>query len=123
MSETPDHVLRNRAEWDQRAADYAAAGLHGWAEAEPSWGVWSVPEEQAVEEVVAQLRDEAGQQEPDDDLLVDHLPVPAEVVRDIRPCRGRGQALTPAEPLAGGLVMVASVSLLGVLAGLDFQPG
>src|SRR6516225_1621942 len=29
------------------AADYAAEGLHGWAEAEPSWGVWSVPEEQA----------------------------------------------------------------------------
>ena len=47
MSETPEHVLRNRAEWDQWAADYAAAGLHGWKVAEPSWGVWSVPEEQA----------------------------------------------------------------------------
>lgn len=47
MSETPEHVLRNRAEWDERAADYAADGLHGWAEAEPSWGVWSVPEERA----------------------------------------------------------------------------
>ncbi len=46
MSETPEHVLRNRTEWDQWAADYAAAGLHGWAEAEPSWGIWSVPEEQ-----------------------------------------------------------------------------
>ena len=46
VSETPEHVLRNRAEWDQRAADYAAAGLHGWAAAEPSWGVWNVPEEQ-----------------------------------------------------------------------------
>jgi SAM-dependent methyltransferase len=44
---TPDHVLRNRAEWDQRAGDYAAQGLHAWAEAEPSWGVWSVPEEHA----------------------------------------------------------------------------
>jgi SAM-dependent methyltransferase len=47
VSETPEHVLRNRAEWDKRAADYAGPGLHGWAEAEPSWGVWSVPEEQA----------------------------------------------------------------------------
>jgi len=47
VSETPEHVLRNRAEWDRLAAGYAAAGLHGWAEAEPSWGVWSVPEEQA----------------------------------------------------------------------------
>jgi SAM-dependent methyltransferase len=47
VSETPEHVLRNRVEWDQKAADYAAEGLHGWAEAEPSWGVWRVPEEQA----------------------------------------------------------------------------
>ena len=47
VNETPDHVLRNRAEWDRRAADDAALGLHAWAEAEPSWGVWSVPEEQA----------------------------------------------------------------------------
>jgi SAM-dependent methyltransferase len=44
---TPDHVLRNRAEWDQWAADYAEAGVRAWAAAEPSWGVWSVPEEQA----------------------------------------------------------------------------
>jgi SAM-dependent methyltransferase len=42
---TPDHVLRNRAAWDRLAADYAEAGLRNWA-AEPSWGVWSVPEEQ-----------------------------------------------------------------------------
>jgi SAM-dependent methyltransferase len=42
-----DHVLRNRAAWDQLAVDYAGLGLHGWAEAEPSWGIWSVPEEQA----------------------------------------------------------------------------
>jgi SAM-dependent methyltransferase len=46
VSATPDHVLRNRAEWDQRAAGYAEQGLHAWA-AEPSWGVWSVPEERA----------------------------------------------------------------------------
>jgi len=44
---TPDHVLRNRAAWDQRAADYAEPGLRSWAAAEPSWGVWGVPEEQA----------------------------------------------------------------------------
>ena len=47
MTGTPDHVLRNRAEWDQRAADYAGPGLRNWAAAEPSWGIWSVPEEQA----------------------------------------------------------------------------
>jgi SAM-dependent methyltransferase len=47
VSETPDHVLRNRAEWDQWAAEYAEQGLHAWAEAEPSWGVWSVAEARA----------------------------------------------------------------------------
>jgi SAM-dependent methyltransferase len=44
---TPDHVLRNRAAWDRLAADYAGPGLRGWAAAEPSWGIWGVPEEQA----------------------------------------------------------------------------
>jgi SAM-dependent methyltransferase len=39
---TPDHVLRNRSEWDQWAADYAGAGLRNWA-AEASWGIWGVP--------------------------------------------------------------------------------
>jgi SAM-dependent methyltransferase len=42
-----DHVLSNRAAWDQLAADYAEEGQHGWAAAEPSWGIWSVPEAQA----------------------------------------------------------------------------
>ncbi len=40
-------MLRNRAEWDQRAAGYAEPGLRNWAAPEPSWGVWNVPEEQA----------------------------------------------------------------------------
>jgi SAM-dependent methyltransferase len=47
MSGTPDHVLRNRAAWDRLADDYAGPGLENWAAAEPSWGVWGVPEEQA----------------------------------------------------------------------------
>ncbi len=47
MTGTPYHVLRNRAEWDKRATDYAAPGLRNWAAAEPSWGIWSVPEKQA----------------------------------------------------------------------------
>ena len=40
-------MLRNRAEWDKLAADYAAPGLRNWAAAEPTWGTWSVPEKQA----------------------------------------------------------------------------
>src|SRR5262245_44050042 len=42
----PEHVRRNRARWDAKAADYAAAGARGWAQGEPSWGIWSVPESQ-----------------------------------------------------------------------------
>jgi SAM-dependent methyltransferase len=40
----PEHVLRNRACWDARAADYVAAGERGWARTEPTWGIWRVPE-------------------------------------------------------------------------------
>ncbi len=47
MTETPDHVLRNRSAWDERAADYAGAGLRSWAAADPAWGIWAVPEAQA----------------------------------------------------------------------------
>ena len=43
----PDHVLRNRSAWDKWAPEYAAAGLRSWAAAEPSWGVWGVPEAHA----------------------------------------------------------------------------
>jgi len=41
---TGDHVLRNRAVWDRWAAEYAAPGLRGWAQPEPAWGIWQVPE-------------------------------------------------------------------------------
>ncbi len=42
-----DHVLRNRAVWDQWAAGYADAGTRNWAAAEPSWGIWKIAETQA----------------------------------------------------------------------------
>ena len=43
---TADHVLRNRAAWDQWAAEYAEPGLRRWAAAEPTWGLWNIPEAQ-----------------------------------------------------------------------------
>jgi SAM-dependent methyltransferase len=43
MSE-PEHVRRNRAQWDRWAAGYERRGGQQWAAAEPSWGVWNVPE-------------------------------------------------------------------------------
>ena len=38
-------MLRNRAVWDRRAAEYAGPGLRLWA-AEPAWGLWNIPEAQ-----------------------------------------------------------------------------
>lgn len=46
MTESPDYVRRNRAEWDGWAESYEAPGRRGWAAADASWGVWSVPESQ-----------------------------------------------------------------------------
>ena len=43
--ELPDHVLRNRVEWDASAADYVEPGERNWA-GDPSWGIWGVPESQ-----------------------------------------------------------------------------
>lgn len=42
----PEHVARNRAHWDIAAASYAAPGERSWAEDEPTWGIWGVPESQ-----------------------------------------------------------------------------
>ena len=39
VTETADHVLRNRAVWDQWASDYAGPGLRNWSAAEPTWGI------------------------------------------------------------------------------------
>ena len=47
MTGTADHVLRNRAVWDQWASRYAGAGLRSWSAAEPTWGIWGIPEAQA----------------------------------------------------------------------------
>ena len=41
-----DHVRRNREAWNAYAPDYVAAGERNWAAAEPSWGIWAVPESQ-----------------------------------------------------------------------------
>jgi len=44
MSELPEHVARNRAYWDDLARQYVEAGERGWAQEEPGWGIWRVPE-------------------------------------------------------------------------------
>ena len=44
MGGLPDYVIRNRASWDGWASDYVEPGRRNWAQDEPSWGIWSVPE-------------------------------------------------------------------------------
>jgi len=46
MSELPDHVRRNRDNWDRSAPDWVAPGRENWSQDEPTWGVWQVPESQ-----------------------------------------------------------------------------
>ena len=38
------HVLRNRAAWDEWAGEYEEAGRRNWASEEPTWGIWDVPD-------------------------------------------------------------------------------
>lgn len=45
MTELPDHVARNRAAWNEDAADWVQPGRRDWAREEPWWGgVFTVPE-------------------------------------------------------------------------------
>ena len=38
-----DHVAENRRYWDAGAANWVAAGERAWAAAEPTWGIWGIP--------------------------------------------------------------------------------
>jgi SAM-dependent methyltransferase len=40
----PEHVARNREHWDAQAAGYVASAERFWAQDEPTWGIWGVPE-------------------------------------------------------------------------------
>ena len=75
-----------------------------------------------LEEAVAELGDEPGEQEPERDLLPQHLPVAAEVVRDVRPRARRRQPLAPGQLLAGRVMLMAGVGLERVLARLLLEP-
>src|SRR4051812_34023962 len=44
MSELPEHVRRNRESWDSWAHEYVEAAERNWAAADPTWGIWGVPE-------------------------------------------------------------------------------
>jgi SAM-dependent methyltransferase len=38
------HVEANRAYWNQHAHEWSAPGERAWSAAEPTWGIWGVPE-------------------------------------------------------------------------------
>ena len=42
-AEFVDHVAENRRHWDADAANWVAAGERAWAQTEPTWGIWSIP--------------------------------------------------------------------------------
>jgi 2-polyprenyl-3-methyl-5-hydroxy-6-metoxy-1,4-benzoquinol methylase len=44
MNDLPEHVLKNRAKWDDLAKKDASAGERSWARDAPVWGIWHVPE-------------------------------------------------------------------------------
>ena len=48
MNDEEGHVRRNRATWDDWAARYVDDGERAWAASnDPTWGIWSVPEDEA----------------------------------------------------------------------------
>jgi len=40
----PDYVLQNRSHCDELARSYVPSAERHWAQAEPSWGIWGIPE-------------------------------------------------------------------------------
>jgi SAM-dependent methyltransferase len=38
------HARQNQSHWDEEAKNYVEPGRFNWAAAEPSWGVWAIPE-------------------------------------------------------------------------------
>ncbi len=43
-AELPEHVRRNRTAWDRYAADFAEGAPRAWAQDEPDWGIFHVPD-------------------------------------------------------------------------------
>lgn len=38
------HILENRTFWDAMASDWVSAGERSWAQQDPRWGIWALPE-------------------------------------------------------------------------------
>ena len=44
MEDLPEHVARNRAQWNDWAGEYVADGRRNWEADEPTWGIFGVSE-------------------------------------------------------------------------------
>ncbi len=44
MAEYAEHVLVNRDHWNRQAYEWVTGGERNWRLAEPSWGIWDIPE-------------------------------------------------------------------------------
>lgn len=40
----PDYVVRNRKYWEVLSREYEEPGRRAWQAAEPTWGIWNIPE-------------------------------------------------------------------------------
>ena len=47
MDDLTAHARLNRAAWDRLAGEYREPGRRAWAQADPSWGIWRVPERES----------------------------------------------------------------------------
>ena len=44
LASLSDHAAENRRHWNADAANWVASGERNWAQSEPTWGIWGVPE-------------------------------------------------------------------------------
>jgi len=43
MTTLPHHVTENRRYWDSMADQWVASGERAWAQSDPTWGIWAIP--------------------------------------------------------------------------------
>jgi SAM-dependent methyltransferase len=43
-AELPEYAQRNRRYWDDAATSYVEPGRRNWSAADPTWGLWAIPE-------------------------------------------------------------------------------
>jgi hypothetical protein len=77
-----------------------------------------VVHEGRVEDPVRDEPEEAGEEEADSDLLPEHLPVAAKVVRDVRPRGRRYEPVAQRQRALRGVVLVAATDRLRMDARL-----